>query len=104
MKQSASKTMLKLAAKRKAIATRVATVGFVAAASVLPALAQTNSQQTYGLGQGGSPAATDYTGAAMGFNTSLSPLLTAILPTLVVILAIFQGPRVLKKLVTMMAH
>lgn len=103
MKQSASKTMLKLIAKRKAIATRAATVGFVAAASILPALAQTGGQ-TYGLGQGGSPSGTDYTGAAMGFNTSLSPLLTAILPTLVVILAIFQGPRVLKKLVTMMAH
>lgn len=60
--------------------------------------------QTYGLGQAGSPAAADYLGAAQGFNSSLSPLLTAVLPVLVVILAIWTAPKLLKRLVTMMAH
>lgn len=67
-----------------------------------PASAQTSGGgQTYGLGQGGSPAASDYLNAAMGFNTSLAPILTAILPVLVVILAVWKGPVIFKKLIGM---
>lgn len=63
------------------------------------ASAQAAGGQTYGLGQQGSPVAADYTSSAIGFSSSLSPLLTAILPTLVVILAIWRGPWLLKHLV-----
>jgi len=63
--------------------------------------AQATGGQTYGLGQGGSPAASDYLNAAMGFNTSLAPILTAILPVLVVILAVWKGPVIFKKLIGM---
>jgi len=66
-----------------------------------PANAQASGGQTYGLGQGGSPAASDYLNAAMGFNTSLAPILTAILPVLVVILAVWKGPVIFKKLIGM---
>jgi hypothetical protein len=83
----------------------VAFAMFAMALTVLlpsPASAQTaGGGQTYGLGQAGSPAASDYLSAAQGFNSSLAPLLTAILPVLVVILAIWKGPMIFKKLVSM---
>lgn len=64
----------------------------------------TNGGEPYGLGaQGGGPQATDYQLAAQGFNASLSPMLVALLPVFVVILAIWMGPALLKKLLTMAA-
>ena len=84
-----------------------ALIGAGVALLPMAANAQTSGaggSQTYGLGQAGSPASSDYFNAAQGFNSSLAPLLTAILPVLVVILAIWQGPKLLKRLTTMMAH
>lgn len=54
--------------------------------------------QAYGLGQGGSPAATDFQLSAQGFNSSLSPMLVALIPVFVVILAIWLGPALVKRL------
>ena len=95
---------------RKALTTSAFVAGglLVTAASFAQSTAPSGTSpggtQTYALGQAGSPAATDYFGAAQGVNASLAPLLTAILPVLVVILAIWQGPKLLKRLTTMMAH
>lgn len=58
----------------------------------------TSAGQTYGLGSGGGPAASDWQMAAQGFNSSLSPMLVALIPVFVVILATWMGPRLLKKL------
>ena len=57
------------------------------AVSAIPAHATGATTPTYGLGTDGAPAATDYYSAAEGFHQTLAPLLTAILPVLVLILA-----------------
>jgi len=85
--------------------TAYAVVGMTALLLPASSFAQTTTTApNYGFGQAGSPQQSDYLGAAQGFNSSLSPLLTAVLPVLVVILAIWTAPKLLKKLVTMMAH
>lgn len=60
--------------------------------------------QNYGLGIGGGLTAADWQGVAQGFNTSVSPLLVAIMPVFVVLLAVWMGPSVLKKLLKMAVH
>lgn len=90
------------AAPRRMVALAFALLAFALTVVMSsPASAQTTGGQTYGLGQGGSPAASDYLSAAQGFNTSLAPILTAILPVLVVILAVWKGPVIFKKLIGM---
>jgi hypothetical protein len=69
-------------------------------ALTVPASAQSGTTVTYGLGQNGAPAATDYYNAANGFSSSIGPILTAILPVLLLMLAIWNGPRIIKGLVT----
>lgn len=88
----------------KAITYGMIGVGSLMVASSSFAQTATVPTQTYGLGQGNSPLGSDYFNAASGFNASLAPMLTAVLPVLVVILAIWTGPKLLKRLVTMMAH
>ena len=89
-------------------ATRIAFALFgllLLGASTVPASAQTGTTTvTYGLGQNGAPAATDYYNAANGFSSAIGPILTAILPVLLLMLAIWQGPRIIKALVMRFSH
>ena len=70
----------------------------MAGLSPIGAHAQTTTV-TYGLGQDGAPAAADYAAAAAGFSSSIGPILQATLPLLLLMLAIWQGPRLVKSLV-----
>jgi hypothetical protein len=76
----------------------------VAMELVAPGAHAQSGSFTYGLGQDGAPAATDYTGAVTGFNTSTAPILTALLPILALMMAVWQGPRIGKKLITTFIH
>lgn len=52
--------------------------------------------QTYTLGTYG-PGAADYSAAAQGFATNVGGILTAILGLLLVVLAVWKGPGLIKK-------
>lgn len=94
-------------AKARSFAPKLALFALALLAFVLvaahPAMAQTTSG-AYGLGQNGAPAASDFTSATQGFSASISPMLTAILPYLIGILAVWKLPWLLKKLVSGFTH
>lgn len=95
-------------AKSRSFAPKLALFALALLAFVLmaahPAMAQTTGSSAYGLGQNGAPAAADFTNATQGFSASISPMLTAILPYLIGILAVWKLPWLLKKLVSGFTH
>jgi hypothetical protein len=58
----------------------------------------------FGLGMDGAPAASDYTGAVNGFETSTAPILTSLLPYLALIMATWMGPGIGHRLVKQFTH
>jgi len=60
--------------------------------------------QTFGLGQFGGPTGSDWQTTAQGFGQSIAPELTALIPVMVVLLALFLGPKILKRMVEMGVH
>jgi hypothetical protein len=74
----------------------------VSAMALAPIAARADgTTQTYAPGQFGGPAAADWFTAAQGFGSTIAPQITTLIPVMVVLLAIFMGPRILKKLVKM---
>lgn len=53
----------------------------------------------YALGTDGGPVSSDYLAAGSGFANNLGPILKACLPLLLGMLAVWQGPRIIKSLV-----
>lgn len=65
--------------------------------STLAAHAQ--AAPAYGLGTDGGPVGTDYLSAGSGFASNLGPILKSTLPLMLGMLAVWQGPRIIKSLV-----
>jgi hypothetical protein len=91
-----------------AVARKVQMFAFVLACAVVLTVSAhatandgTSAGVTYGLGELGGPAATDYQTGGSGFLQSLAPILVALIPVMCLGLAIFMGPKILKKVAKM---
>jgi len=78
---------------------RVGAFAFSVLGMALTVAANAQTGTGYGLGANGAPAAGDYLTAGNGFASAIGPILTTLLPLLLGMLAVWQGPRIVKTLV-----
>jgi len=81
----------------------MAFVLFAGLASVVAAHAQTTGG-TSTLGADGGPTGADYLSAGSGFANNIGPILKSVLPLMLGMLAVWQGPRIIKGLVQRFSH